>query len=315
MSICVLGEALIDFLEQPDGQFSAHLGGSPFNVAIGLGRLSAPVHYLSPISTDRMGESLYRALRAQGVSLPDNARSPRPTSLALVVLDDAGQPSYRLYREGVADTDITFDTLIKGIPADIGVLHTGSLALAPATRPVVEKLMHAMREHGVLISVDVNVRTGVCEDTEDYLDGVRRLLPLCHLVKGSDEDLAHLYPNMAPLATAGRVLNAMNDGLVLLTRGAKGAVLLTQDLGFSQAVDRAESVVDTVGAGDTFQAAFLASTYEEATRGGSFSGVPAKQLAEALRRAGAAAAINVSRAGCNPPDRNELDTFLTMSVS
>lgn len=311
----MLGEALIDLLEQPDGLFAAHLGGSPYNVAIGLGRLNAPVNYLSPISTDKFGQALRHSLIAEGVNVPDTTRSERPTSLAVVVIDDHGQPSYQLYREGVADTDFTFDEAIAGIPATSKVFHTGSLALASKTRPRVERLIRSLRERSVLISVDLNIRIGVCEDTGAYLDGVRGLIPICDLVKGSDEDLAHLYPDMAPEAAARQILATMSEGMVVLTQGAKGAALMTRHLALSQAGEPIQTVVDTVGAGDTFQANFLAQTHEEATRRGGFSRIPRRQLKVALRRAVAAAAINVSRAGCNPPSKDEVDAFLLRAAT
>ena len=109
MTVAVLGEALIDFIVGEDGAYRPHLGGSPYNVAIGLARQGVPVRYVSPLSDDSFGDQLHASLQREGVEIGIVERSRKPTSLALVTLDQARQPTYRLYREGIADKDVTFE--------------------------------------------------------------------------------------------------------------------------------------------------------------------------------------------------------------
>ena len=134
MSVAVVGEALIDFIVGDDGAYRPHLGGSPFNVAIGLAREGIQVSYLSPFSDDTFGDQLHDALASEGVQLPLARRSRWPTSLALVTIDEHGMPTYRLYREGIADKDTSYDEIeqnLKQISAETGVSDIINL---PATR-------------------------------------------------------------------------------------------------------------------------------------------------------------------------------------
>ena len=119
MSIAVLGEALIDLIVGDDGAYRPHLGGSPFNVAIGLARQGIPVSYLSVLSDDCFGDQLYAALTQANVAVPIGRRSLWPTSLAMVTLDDHGTPSYRLYREGIADKDTSLKEVLANLPEDV----------------------------------------------------------------------------------------------------------------------------------------------------------------------------------------------------
>ena len=116
MTIAVLGEALVDLIVSEDGSYRPHLGGSPFNVAKGLARQGMSVSYLSPFADDAFGDQLRDALYKEGVAVANARRSLCPTSLALVTIDSDGTPSYRLYREGVADKDTSFEEIVASLP-------------------------------------------------------------------------------------------------------------------------------------------------------------------------------------------------------
>ena len=310
MSIAVLGEALIDFIPGGDGAYRPHPGGSPFNVAIGLARQGIGVSYLSPFSDDLFGGQLRAALLAEGVRLPLARRSARPTSLALVTVDDQGIPRYRLYRQGVADKDTTYEEICAHLPPDLRLLHTGSLAITPSQVQRIRQLFTLLKARGVLISVDVNIRLKASADTAAYLEGVRSLFPYCDILKASDEDLEALAPGREPVQAARVAHREMQSGLFVLTRGNGGAILLRPG-GELQAnaypVSRTE---DTVGAGDTFHAAFLASLARRPGFSNGLAAVSGDLLVAALDYACAAAAINISRVGCSPPTQLEVDDFV-----
>ena len=156
MSIAVLGEALIDFIVGEDGAYRPHLGGSPFNVAIGLARQGVPVSYLSPFSDDTFGDQLHDALADEGVDLPLQRRSLWPTSLALVTIDEQGLPTYRLYREGIADKDTSFEEIAGNLPDGLEIFHTGSLAITPSQLPKIRKLFEYLHDRGVFWRQDAN---------------------------------------------------------------------------------------------------------------------------------------------------------------
>jgi len=121
MAIAVLGEALIDFIVGDDGAYRPHLGGSPYNVAIGLARQGIDVSYLSSLSDDSFGDQLLGSLLKEGVQIPLKRRSLWPTSLALVTINEQHQPDYRLYREGVADKDTSFEEIVGNLPEKLRI--------------------------------------------------------------------------------------------------------------------------------------------------------------------------------------------------
>lgn len=306
MTVAVLGEALVDLIASDDGSFRPHLGGSPYNVAIGLARQGVDVSYLSPLSEDGFGDQFYAALQAANVQLAIRRRSSWPTSLALVTLDDSGQASYRIYREGIADKDISFDEIRESLPPDLRIFHTGSLAITPSQLPKIRRVVQWLRERGVLISMDINIRLGASIDTEQYLKGVRSLLREADIVKASDEDLAAFGVSASARESAEYFFQEMEAGILVLTEGTMGAVLYHQKGTVSRGAYPVRSLVDTVGAGDTFHSAFLAQLYRQGVLESSIDDIEMSKLESALEFACAAAAINVSRAGCSPPTYQEV---------
>ena len=310
MSIAVLGEALIDFIVGEDGAYRPHLGGSPYNVAIGLARQGVDVSYLSPFSDDTFGDKLRGSLKHEGVAVPIVRRSLWPTSLALVTIDEDGLPTYRLYREGIADKDTSFEEIEANIPEDLQVFHTGSLAITPSQLPKIRKLFDHMHERDIVVSVDINIRLRACVDTKAYLDGVRSILPLADIVKASDEDLDALKLATNTRKSAEMAYNEMSSGILVLTEGKGGAILHTSNGTIEKKAYPIARVEDTVGAGDTFHAAFLASLLRSGAIERRFADLDADILGDSLDFACAAAAINVSRAGCSPPLRSEVCDFM-----
>ena len=298
--LVIAGEALIDLMGQPDGSLLPRLGGSPFNLALALGRLGRDVAYVSPLSTDAPGQQLADALQHSGVRL-SGARVPQPTSLAIVRLDAAGQPSYEFQRQGVADRTLAPLSLLDAWPPDHDFFHVGSLALIPPDGDAWCALLAALRARGVTTSVDLNLRPRVAPDPVAYAASVRAVAAQAHWLKASDEDLLAMGLDGDPLQAAVGLLNAVTRA-VLLTRGELGACCLSAH-GLQHQSAEAVTVVDTVGAGDCFYAGFLASLDEA----GALHGLPSRQqLAAALRLGSLAAAHNLQRPGCQPPWRHEL---------
>ncbi len=310
MTIAVLGEALIDLIVGADGAYRPHLGGSPYNVAIGLARQGIDVSYLSPFSDDTFGDRLYASLEREGVSLPNPRRSRWPTSLALVTIDDAGMPAYRLYREGIADKDISFEEVASNLPANLRVFHTGSLAITPSQLPKIRKLFALLRDKGVVISMDINIRLSASYETQAYLDGVRSLLPLVDIAKASDEDLEPFQFAADVRKAAQMAFDEMGSGMLLLTEGKGGALLHTANDVIEKKAYPIAHVEDTVGAGDTFHSAFLAALCRRDSIKEPYGAIDDGVLGDAVDFACAAAAINVSRAGCNPPTQREVEDFI-----
>lgn len=303
MTIAVLGEALIDLIVGDDGAYRPHLGGSPYNVAIGLARQGVDVSYMSTLSDDSFGDKLLDSLTNENVEIAVKRRSLWPTSIALVTVDNLGQPTYRLYREGIADKDASFEEIVSNLPKDLRVFHTGSLAITPSQLPRMRKLFDLMRERGVLISVDINIRLRASIDTSRYLNGIRSLIRSgeIDIVKASVDDLQAFEISPEVSKSADVLYAEMGSGLLVLTEGTGGAVALGKSGTVRKKAYPVERMVDAVGAGDTFHAAFLGFLHRIGELKNSVAHIKKTTLADALDFACAAAAINVSRSGCSPP--------------
>jgi fructokinase len=306
MILCA-GEALIDMLprQTADGgaAFQPFAGGAVFNTAIALGRLGAPAGFFTGISTDFFGETLAQALAASGVDASLAARSDRPTTLAFVRLVN-GQASYAFYDENTAGRMLT--------PADLPVLGDDvqamffggiSLAVEPCSEAYEALMLREAPARATMI--DPNVRPGFIRDEARYRARIRRMLAAADLVKLSDEDLAWLIGEGDPRAKAREIL-ALGPTAVFVTEGAKGVTAYHAGEPVFVASRRVE-VVDTVGAGDTFNGGVLASLHEQGVLTKAAVRSLSPQALEAAMTLGVrAAAVTVSRAGANPPTRAEL---------
>ncbi len=315
MTISVLGEALIDFIRSPNGGYFPFAGGSPFNVAIGLGRQDVSCCFLSPLSRDSFGQLLFAKLQESNVQVAAGCVSHLPTSLAIVSVDEAGLPTYSFYREGVADRDLDFDRLVASIPDQTCLLHTGSLAITPADVPLMARVFDHVRAQGKMVSIDINIRMDVVPDSDEYLRGIESLLPHCDIVKASDEDLAWFGYSQDPYLAAQMLQEKMGGGLVALTVGVQGAALLQKGDSLFRPAFNAGQLVDTVGAGDTFHAALLSSLLRMGLlRAERLPEATLDQLGSCLEYACCAAGINVTRHGCQPPGVEEVQRVLEQAT-
>ena len=307
--IVVCGEALFDVFatgETPTGlMLDARVGGSPFNVAVGLARLAQPVAFLSHISRGFLGERLMRALAAEGVETATVQRSDAPTTLSLVGVDACGVPSYAFYGEDGADRRLSPEALAL-LPAGARALHFGSYAAVVGPTAATQRML-IEREHArKLITYDPNVRLNVEPRLEVWREHLAWMLPRTHLLKVSDEDLGLLFPGAAP-ADLAAAWCAAGVSLVVVTRGGKGAEAWTAS-SYVRVPSRPVDVVDTVGAGDTFQAAQLTWLAEhDRLAPDALRTWRPDELEAMLHFAGRAAAITCSRRGADLPRRGEID--------
>lgn len=300
--IWVLGEALMDCVSQPDGTLRPFMGGSPFNMARAAALRGASVGYLNPLSTDTFGAQMRAQLQRDGVQ-PLLPASRLPTSLAVVQVTH-GQPSYGFYREGVADRDYTVDQALAALsahPGAPGVLHTGSLLLVPPEHEKTMAVLRGAKALGWTISVDVNLRPKLAANLAQYVEAVKAVAALADWLKASDEDLELLGFNAPSRATAPQIAQhfiAQGASRIALTFGGDGAWLQVEGAPVQQEVPKI-TVVDTVGAGDTFWGNCLGDWVLQADGA-------AARVAATLRLAMLAAAINCTRAGCQPPTHAEV---------
>lgn len=308
MILCC-GEALIDMIPTPtvsgrDG-FVPCSGGAVFNTAIALGRLGATVGMVTGISTDMFGQQLLTDLKASNVETDLVVHSDRPTTLAFVQLVD-GQARYAFFDENSAGKMLRPEDMPK-LPDRVTVLFMGgiSLAVEPGANAYAELV--AQQRGQRLLMLDPNIRPGFIRDAAAYRDRIHRLMALSDIVKISDEDLDWLVADDSSLETRVKALMSLGPSLVIVTKGKDGAEGWLSNGAQASAPGRMVTVVDTVGAGDTFNAAILAHLSEHGLLSRSaLQDLTAENLQIALNFGIAAASITVARRGANPPWAHEL---------
>lgn len=288
LDVLVVGEALMDVVATPDGARES-VGGSPANVALGLGRRGVDVALLTQIGPDARGRTITEHLEASGVRLLSASTSLPRTSTAVAHLAEDGSATY--------DFDIVWDRLpsIEGLSARI--LHTGSIAafLEPGAGSVRDILASAGAD---IVTFDPNIRPALVGAHDVAFATFAETARVSQVVKMSDEDAEWLFPGATPDEALDAVL-ALGPELAVVTLGSRGALLARSDVRVRVAAVEV-TAVDTIGAGDTFMASLLVSF--------AGRGVPVTEsdLAAVGAAAVRAAAVTVSRAGADLPWAAEL---------
>lgn len=308
MILCC-GEALIDMISTPttggrDG-FVPHSGGAIFNTAIALGRLGARVGMLTGLSSDLFGQQLNAALQASHVDVSLIVRNDRPSTLAFVQLQD-GHATYHFFDENSAGRMLAPEDMPQ-LPDDVSALYFGGISLA--SEPGAEAYAALIEGQGAgrAVMLDPNIRPGFIEDIDRYRARLDRMIARAHIVKVSDEDLNWIYPGPEALMDKVARLRDSGPSVVILTRGGEGAMAHLADGSSVSSAAKRVQVVDTVGAGDSFNAGFMANLSETGfLTPDALASVAAEAVQEALQFGASVAAVTVSRAGANPPWRHEL---------
>lgn len=300
--VVVGGEALVDLVplgQHPLAPLAPRLGGGPYNVAVGLGRLGTPATMLTRLSADAFGDALLARLRDSGVDEALVQRGVEPSTLAVVTLDEGGAARYSFHVAGAADRLVADP---GELPPDTAALAVGtlSLVLEPGAS-VYADLARRATEQGVFVSLDPNIREALVTDPERVrarLDGIARG---AGLVKLSDEDARWWGRSPSDLLAAG-------TAAVVVTRGADGLVVHTRSGEVAVPADTSRPVVDTIGAGDSVHSALLgylhAADLLDRTR---LAALDQEGWRDALGFAARVAGWTCSRAGAEPPTRAELD--------
>ena len=307
--ILCCGEALIDMIpvETMEGgiAYSPCSGGSVFNTAISLGRLGIGTEFLTGLSSDLFGDQIRETLAQSGVRSSLCRQSPLPTTLAFVKLVD-GHATYHFYDENSAGRMLALED-VGPVPPSIEALYFGgiSLCVEPSARTYEAVLVRESSDH--LIMMDPNIRPGFIQDETSYRARLGNMMAHSDIVKVSDEDLDWFMVDQRGADEQARAMLDLGPSLVIVTRGAEGANAYLADGHQVFIPAPITKVIDTVGAGDTFNAGFLARLADlDLLSKEAIRTISASALEEAMGLAAQVAAVTVSRKGANPPWRDEL---------
>lgn len=306
MIICC-GEAVIDMMPRslPTGEdvFLPVPGGALFNTAVALGRLEVETAFLSGLSNDMFGTQLASHLRASGVDVGYAIRTDHPTTLAFVALE-AGVAHYTFFDENSAGRLLHVSQL-PDILENVRALHFGGISLiGEPCGSAYEALARRQAGHSV-ISLDPNIRPGFVVDEPGYRARLARLTAISDIIKVSEEDFAWLEPERTFEAVCKEWISR-GASVVVLTRGADGCQAHTASFDVEIETDHVE-IVDTVGAGDTFNAGLLAALAEaDFLSVDRLADLDENTLESALRFATKVARYTVGQTGANPPWKSQL---------
>jgi len=323
MILCC-GEAVIDMVpfRVADGTeaFRPLPGGSPYNSAVAAGRLGAPVAFMGRLSSDFFGDMLVHRLAANGVRTDLIVRSPQTTTLAFVKLAAGEEPQYAFYTEGSADRSFSAADLPHRLPPETRCIMFGSISMTmePVATTIENLVFRESRRTDAaapVISLDPNVRPVMIRDHAAYVRRLEGWFAAAGIVKISGADMEYVYPDLTREAALEKIL-ALGPRLVVTTLGKDGALAMGKREDGRRFAATAPvvpvTVADTIGAGDTFHAAFLSWLELNGKMSRSaLADLGEAELRDALVFANKAASLVCTRHGAEPPTMAEMDALRT----
>jgi len=310
------GDALIDFLpvKSVDGRDATVpvAGGSCLNVAVGTARLGASAGFVGGISTDLFGRMIADHALASQVDLRYATRSAHQTTLAFV-RTVGGEPQYAFYDEATASRNWIYRP--GSIPFDeIESVHVGSTTLADDQGAAQALALVEDARASVTISFDPNCRPKLVKHKARYVEQMNAFAAAADIVRMSDVDFEFLYGGSDHVQRAKSLIKA-GASLVVVTRGIKGAQGWHKEGGAVEVQAPSVKVVDTIGAGDSFQAALLFALRAIGRIGRqALAQTNSDELDRVLSFAASCAAFTCGRAGADPPRRSEVGAALSRLI-
>lgn len=302
------GDALIDFVptKTADGREAVMpaVGGSCLNVAIGIARLGAPTGFVGGVSTDLFGRMIAGHAAASNVELGLATRSDHQTTLAFVRIV-GGESHYAFYDAQTATRNWTFRR--HTIPFDtVEAVHVGSTTLVNDQGAAETRALIADARASSTISFDPNCRPNLVQDKPAYLARMAEFAASADLIKMSDVDFAYLFGE-EPYQQRATALLGQGTSLLVITRGNNGAVAWHPKAGPIEVEAPEVEVADTIGAGDSFQAALLFALHKQGRLARQqLKDIGADELRRALSFAANCAGLTCTRPGADPPWSHEV---------
>jgi len=316
--VLVGGEALFDFISAEIGSglgvsktFEKRIGGSPFNIAVGVRRLGVPVAFVGKFGDDQFGEALVEFLKNESIDVTHIVREEgTKTTLAFVAVDKEGKPEFCFYRDHAADISLRSDELRELQPDLFSVCHFGGIVLAEEpSASAYASLADRFVEKRIPVSLDPTVRQSLISDPDRYRSFLRKMIEKVSILKVSDEELQFLS-GTRDFDAGVKALPTKEGTLVFVTLGREGASVYRDGIRLSHAPGFDVKAVETTGCGDCFMAAILAVLAGNSIP--NLAQMRADILRSSMRFANAAAAIVATRVGAAEanPTRQEVEQFL-----
>lgn len=310
------GDVLVDLFSQPVGKsgevgLKGHVGGSPFNVAVGLSRLGNSAGFLCKNSTDFIGQSIAQYMEANNIRMDWVQATSRNSTLAMIQKNSDGSANYAFYINDTADVSLTTEELPDRFPDELIALHFGSYSTA--VEPAGSALLSlAQRESSRrVISYDPNLRPTIQPDLDIWRERFARFCQSVDFLKASDEDVEMLYGKQKSFDAFAADAIAVGAKAVAVTEGGSGATVYTADGRSTRSRPISIEVVDTVGAGDTFQAASLHWLNANGCMSQGALSVDGIDIDDWVNFAAGAAAITCTRHGADLPTLDAVTQWLS----
>jgi fructokinase len=313
--ITVCGELVVDLIPLAatgttggPPQYTAFPGGNALNVAVAAARLGNVVHLMSRVGPGPFGVLLRGHAARNGVATDAMVPAPEPVSLAVVELQDDGSAGYSFHTIGAADWQWTLEELQQHFPADTRIVHVGSISswTPPGSAHIADLVARTRASGGALVSFDPNVRASLMGDEPAVRAQIEQLRRTADIVKVSAEDLHWLEPG-ADLDEAAVRWAGEGPALVVVTDGGGPLRAARPGRSLIRRQPPSVTVVDTVGAGDSFAAGLFSGLVRTGTlHHDALVGLPDDELVPLLDDAALVAALACTRPGADPPTAAEL---------
>ena len=308
-NILVIGEALIDVVHTPDGQKQNIVGGSPANTAVALARLGVNTFMKSRTSTDDYGVIIRQYLENENVDLSLGVIGKEPSTIINAFIQNDKSAKYEANLIGASDFGWTDDEL-KFSDNNFSFVHLGSLTsyVEPGASEIEKWFAKLRKDSNLLLSFDPNIRHPLDgQKSEDVRNRAKRLCVISHIIKASNEDFEWIFETNNYKDCAKNLIDN-GTAIVIITSGKNGAWVITSDKNEIEIPAQNIQVIDTIGAGDTFSAAFLAQLInQDVTSLQKLKTLEKTALEVMLNNCAHAAGITCSRLGANPPFRSEVN--------
>ena len=294
--VWVAGEALMDLIPVAGADRVPMVGGGPANTAKAVARLGYATYFLGGISSDVYGNMIEEELSDSGVDLSLVYRGDKSTALAIATINKQGLATYDFELEGTASFAFDASWLPSGEP---DAIHIGSVATL--IEPGATELLKWVSSKSAPVIFDPNVRPSIQGNRKIYRAAVERWIEVATIVKLSEDDLSFLCGDKSDEVISSWLSRGVS--IIVVTRAEQGLRAYSNGPVIEVPAVRV-NLVDSVGAGDTIGAVLVEGVLVH-----GIAGMVGDTLKSVLERAAKAAAITCSRAGANPPSREELEAF------